>query len=78
MARQHRHIEIPGPDRRSEGQRLVHNPVGAVDGDDLGHIGQIFKVSLEALRKNKGKPAKNATVVFAIFQTFVTGEGQPI
>jgi type I restriction enzyme R subunit len=38
----------------------------------------ITRIDPDNIRKNHGKPPKNASLFFTIFQTFMTGESQPI
>jgi len=38
----------------------------------------VTRIDPETIRKNGGKPPKNASIFFTIFQTFMTGEGAPI
>lgn len=38
----------------------------------------ITRIDPDNIRKNHGKPPKNASLFFTIFQTFMTGERQPI
>ena len=38
----------------------------------------ITRIDPDTIRKNHGKPPKNASLFFTIFQTFMTGESQPI
>lgn len=38
----------------------------------------ISRIDPDTIRKNHGKPPKNASLFFTIFQTFMTGESQPI
>jgi type I restriction enzyme R subunit len=38
----------------------------------------ITRIDPDTIRKNHGKPPKNASIFFTIFQTFMTGEDQPI
>jgi type I restriction enzyme, R subunit len=38
----------------------------------------ITRIDPDNIRKNHGKPPKNASLFFTIFQTFMTGENQPI
>ncbi|MBB6470117.1 type I restriction enzyme R subunit [Aminobacter lissarensis] len=38
----------------------------------------VTRIDPDAIRKNRGKPPKNASLFFTIFQTFMTGEGEPI
>ena len=38
----------------------------------------ITRIDPDNIRKNHGKPPKNASLFFTIFQTFMTGDGQPI
>jgi type I restriction enzyme R subunit len=38
----------------------------------------ITRIDPETIRKNHGKPPRNASIFFTIFQTFMTGEGEPI
>lgn len=38
----------------------------------------ITRIDPDTIRRNHGKPPKNASLFFTIFQTFMTGESQPI
>lgn len=38
----------------------------------------VTRIDPDTIRKNRGKPPKNASLFFTIFQTFMTGEGQPV
>lgn len=38
----------------------------------------ITRIDPDTIRKNRGKPPKNASLFFTIFQTFMTGEGTPV
>ena len=38
----------------------------------------ITRIDPDTIRKNHGKPPKNASLFFTIFQTFMTGEGEPV
>ena len=38
----------------------------------------VARINPESLRKRDGRPPKNASVFFTIFQTFMTGEGAPV
>jgi type I restriction enzyme R subunit len=38
----------------------------------------VTRIDPDTIRKNHGKPPKNASLFFTIFQTFMTGEGEPI
>ena len=38
----------------------------------------VTRIDPESLRKRGGQPPKNASVFFTIFQTFMTGEGEPV
>lgn len=38
----------------------------------------LARIDPDAIRKNHGKPPRNASVFFTIFQTFMTGEGKPV
>lgn len=38
----------------------------------------VTRIDPDTIRKNKGKPPKNASLFFTIFQTFMTGEGAPV
>ncbi|WP_339761546.1 DEAD/DEAH box helicase family protein [uncultured Hoeflea sp.] len=38
----------------------------------------VTRIDPDTIRKNHGKPPKNASLFFTIFQTFMTGEGDPI
>jgi type I restriction enzyme, R subunit len=38
----------------------------------------ITRIDPDAVRKNNGKPPKNASIFFTIFQTFMTGDGDPL
>jgi type I restriction enzyme, R subunit len=38
----------------------------------------VTRIDPDTIRKNRGKPPKNASVFFTIFQTFMTGEGEPV
>tara|TARA_R110002073_G_scaffold19509_4_gene71219 strand:- start:8650 stop:10977 length:2328 start_codon:yes stop_codon:yes gene_type:complete len=38
----------------------------------------VTRIDPDTIRKNKGKPPKNASLFFTIFQTFMTGEGEPV
>ncbi|RFU11559.1 restriction endonuclease subunit R [Rhodobacteraceae bacterium W635] len=38
----------------------------------------VTRIDPDTIRKNRGKPPKNASLFFTIFQTFMTGEGEPI
>lgn len=38
----------------------------------------ITRIDPDTIRKNNGKPPKNASLFFTIFQTFMTGEGTPV
>ena len=38
----------------------------------------VTRIDPEAIRKNKGQVPKNASLFFTIFQTFMTGEEQPV
>ena len=37
----------------------------------------VTRIDPDTIRKNRGKPPKNASLFFTIFQTFMTGEGEP-
>ena len=38
----------------------------------------VTRVDPDTVRKNGGKPPRNASLFFTIFQTFMTGEGEPV
>ena len=38
----------------------------------------VTRIDPDTIRKNAGKPPKNASLFFTIFQTFMTGEGKPV
>jgi len=38
----------------------------------------VTRIDPDSIRKNGGKPPKNASLFFTIFQTFMTGEGEPV
>ncbi len=38
----------------------------------------VTRIEPDTIRKNRGKPPKNASLFFTIFQTFMTGEGEPV
>jgi type I restriction enzyme, R subunit len=38
----------------------------------------VTRIDPDTIRKNGGKPPKNASLFFTIFQTFMTGEGVPV
>ena len=38
----------------------------------------VARINPESLRRRAGRPPKNASVFFTIFQTFMTGEGEPV
>ena len=38
----------------------------------------VTRIDPDTIRKNRGKPPKNASLFFTIFQTFMTGEGEPV
>ena len=38
----------------------------------------VARIDPDSLRKRGGRPPKNASVFFTIFQTFMTGEGKPV
>ncbi len=38
----------------------------------------VIRINPDTIRKNRGKPPKNASLFFTIFQTFMTGEGEPV
>ncbi len=38
----------------------------------------VTRIDPDTIRKNGGKPPKNASIFFTIFQTFMMGEGEPI
>ena len=38
----------------------------------------VTRIDPDTIRKNRGKPPKNASLFFTIFQTFMTGDGQPV
>ncbi|TDE38498.1 EcoAI/FtnUII family type I restriction enzme subunit R [Antarcticimicrobium sediminis] len=38
----------------------------------------VTRIDPDTIRKNGGKPPKNASLFFTIFQTFMTGEGAPV
>ena len=38
----------------------------------------VTRIDPDTIRKNGGSPPKNASVFFTIFQTFMTGEGEPV
>lgn len=38
----------------------------------------VTRIDPDTIRKNGGKPPKNASLFFTIFQTFMTGEGEPV
>ena len=38
----------------------------------------ITRIDPDTIRKNHNKPPRNASIFFTIFQTFMTGEGEPI
>ncbi|WP_369413091.1 EcoAI/FtnUII family type I restriction enzme subunit R [Maritalea mediterranea] len=38
----------------------------------------VTRIDPGTIRKNHGKPPKNASLFFTIFQTYITGEGQPV
>lgn len=38
----------------------------------------VTRIDPDTIRKNRGKPPKNASLFFTIFQTFMTGEGDPV
>nr|WP_306264077.1 type I restriction endonuclease subunit R [Pararhizobium sp. IMCC3301] len=38
----------------------------------------VTRIDPDTIRKNSGRPPKNASLFFTIFQTFMTGEGAPV
>ncbi len=38
----------------------------------------VTRIDPDTIRKNRGKPPKNASLFFTIFQTFMTGDGAPV
>ena len=38
----------------------------------------VTRIDPDTIRKNRGKPPKNASLFFTIFQTFMTGESEPV
>ncbi|WP_417605584.1 EcoAI/FtnUII family type I restriction enzme subunit R [Primorskyibacter flagellatus] len=38
----------------------------------------VTRIDPDTIRKNGGKPPKNASLFFTIFQTFMTGDGEPV
>lgn len=38
----------------------------------------VTRIDPDTIRKNGGRPPKNASLFFTIFQTFMTGEGEPV
>lgn len=38
----------------------------------------VTRIDPDTIRKNRGQPPKNASLFFTIFQTFMTGEGEPV
>lgn len=38
----------------------------------------VTRIDPDTIRKSRGKPPKNASLFFTIFQTFMTGEGTPV
>lgn len=38
----------------------------------------VTRIDPDTIRKNGGKPPRNASLFFTIFQTFMTGEGEPV
>lgn len=38
----------------------------------------VTRIDPDTIRKNRSKPPKNASLFFTIFQTFMTGEGEPV
>lgn len=38
----------------------------------------VTRIDPDTIRKNRGRPPKNASLFFTIFQTFMTGEGEPV
>ena len=38
----------------------------------------ITRIDPDTIRKTKGKPPRNASLFFTIFQTFMTGDGEPV
>lgn len=38
----------------------------------------VTRIDPDSIRKNRGKPPRNASLFFTIFQTFMTGEGEPV
>ncbi|MCF3974924.1 EcoAI/FtnUII family type I restriction enzme subunit R [Paracoccus salsus] len=38
----------------------------------------VTRIDPDTIRKNHGKPPKNASLFFTIFQTFMTGDGEPV
>lgn len=38
----------------------------------------VNRIDPDTIRKNRGKPPKNASLFFTIFQTFMTGDGEPV
>ena len=38
----------------------------------------VTRIDPDTIRKNSGKPPRNASLFFTIFQTFMTGEGEPV
>jgi type I restriction enzyme R subunit len=38
----------------------------------------VTRIDPDTIRKNGGEPPKNASLFFTIFQTFMTGEGEPV
>ncbi|PVH30321.1 EcoAI/FtnUII family type I restriction enzme subunit R [Pararhodobacter oceanensis] len=38
----------------------------------------VTRIDPDTIRKNRGNPPKNASLFFTIFQTFMTGEGEPV
>ena len=51
----------------------------AQNGEKWAEDDRVIDEKLAAFReKNGGKPPKNASLFFTIFQTFMTGEGEPV
>ncbi|WP_287883062.1 EcoAI/FtnUII family type I restriction enzme subunit R [Paracoccus sp. (in: a-proteobacteria)] len=38
----------------------------------------VTRIDPDTIRKNRGRPPKNASLFFTIFQTFMTGDGEPV
>jgi len=50
----------------------AYNAFSAFPGD------AVTRIDPDTIRKNRGKPPKNASLFFTIFQTFMTGDNEPV